>query len=220
MKQSILMNVLIGSLLLAWPAYASVGVVKIKGTAKDSPITGEVVIHEKDDGIDVDATVKNVPNPGKHGFHFHEVGQCDDEGKAAGGHFNPEKTKHGFLPKDGRLNAHAGDMGNIEIGPDGKGTLKLFLPGVYLSKTPSVGGVSVILHEKEDDFSQPTGNAGGRIACGVVELKDHYVKEDQDEDEDDSADEKTETPSNVQTNGSMEPGVTNETSPPSNSMEK
>ncbi len=159
--------------MLAVPAaYATVGMAEIKGTKEDSAVSGKLRIIEKDDGIDVEVEVEHVPDPGRHGLHFHEIGRCDDEGKAAGGHFNPEKAQHGYLPKDGRMHAHAGDMGNIEIGPDGRGSLKVFLPGVFLSKTPGVGGLSIVLHEKEDDFGQPTGNAGGRIGCGVIELKE------------------------------------------------
>jgi len=190
MKNNILMSAVVGSLMLTVPAYATVGVAKIKGTHEDSPISGDVTITEKDDGIEVEANLKNVP-PGKHGFHFHEVGQCGNEGKDAGGHFNPEHTQHGFLPKDGLQHAHAGDMGNIEIAANGTGTLKEFLHGVYLTKSPSVGGISVVLHEKEDDFGQPTGNAGGRIGCGVIEFKDHSGKM-----ESDTKDIKTENPAN------------------------
>ena len=110
----------------------------------------------------------NVP-PGKHGFHVHENGSCAEMGKAAGGHFNPDHVQHGFLPKDGYMNAQAGDMGNIEVGTDGTGILKLFMPGLTLKDGKyAVTGKSVILHEKEDDFSQPVGNAGSRIGCGII----------------------------------------------------
>lgn len=76
---------------------------------------------------------------------------------------------HGDLLKDGFQHAHAGDLGNIEIGPDGKGTLKKVIPGLTLKEGKyGVVGRALILHEKEDNFGQPTGNAGGRIACGVI----------------------------------------------------
>lgn len=176
MRKNVLIPMIIGSLMVTVPVYAAVGIVTIKGTTEGSPIAGEVTIVEKEDGIEVEAKLLGVPDPGKHGFHFHEVGQCGDDGKAAGGHFNPQKMQHGFLPKDGPMNAHAGDMGNIEIASDGRGTLKEFLPGVYLTKDPAVAGLSVILHEKEDDFGQPTGNAGGRIGCGIVEIQDNIAK--------------------------------------------
>jgi Cu-Zn family superoxide dismutase len=205
MKRNILFLIAVSFALTA-PVYASVGVATIKGTMADSPVEGHVTIKEKDDGILVQATLKHVPNAGKHGFHFHEVGNCGDGGKAAGGHFNPDNTPHGFLPKDGKQHAHLGDMGNIVIGPDGKGKFEEYLPGVYLTKTPSVGGHSIVLHEKEDDFSQPTGNAGGRIGCGVVELKDQVPEEaaDDDDDQDDAGQsaqpaEPTHLPSNTTT---------------------
>ncbi|MBP9855591.1 MAG: superoxide dismutase family protein [Candidatus Omnitrophica bacterium] len=150
-------------------ALAATGKATIKGTAPDSTISGEATLTEKDGGIEVEVQVANAP-VGKHGFHIHENGSCEDMGKAAGGHFNPEKVDHGFLPKDGHQHAHVGDMGSIDIDQDGKGTLKLFMPGLTLAQgTYAVVNKAIILHENVDDFSQPTGNAGGRIACGIIE---------------------------------------------------
>ena len=107
--------------------------------------------------------------PGLHGFHIHEFGGCGDSGKAAGGHYNPEGAMHGMLAKDGPHKAHAGDMGNITVDANGGATLETVLPNVHLTGgASSVAGRAVILHEKADDFSQPTGNAGGRIACGPI----------------------------------------------------
>jgi Cu-Zn family superoxide dismutase len=141
----------------------------LKGTATDSIISGEVEFIETAEGLMVLANLKNVP-PGKHGFHIHENGSCEEEGKAAGGHFNPDQVNHGFLPHDGHAAAHAGDMGNIEVKENGEAVLSLLLADVNLSGGAyNVLGKSVILHEKEDDFSQPTGNAGGRIGCGIIE---------------------------------------------------
>ncbi len=169
MRKYLLLTV-ISSLACMSPVFAAQGKVTIKGTTPDSKISGEVKLTEENNGLTVEATVANAA-PGKHGFHFHENGSCEDSGKAAGGHFNPDKVAHGFLPKDGHLHAHAGDMGNIEVGADGTGTLKEFLPGVSLKEgTYAVGGKALVLHEKEDDFSQPTGNAGGRVGCGIVEV--------------------------------------------------
>ncbi len=156
--------------LVTSPVFAAQGKALIKGTGVDSPIAGEITLTEGEGGLTVEVIVANVA-PGKHGFHFHENGSCDDEGRAAGGHFNPDNVTHGYLPKDGHAHAHAGDMGNINVGADGVGTLKEFLPGVSLSQGQyAVAGKSVILHEKEDDFGQPTGNAGNRIGCGVIEI--------------------------------------------------
>lgn len=171
MKKYILFCSVAAGLALTLPVYAAVGVATIKGTKDGSPVSGQVTVIEKDNGIELDVHVADVPNPGKHGFHIHEVGSCADEGKAAGGHFNPVKVEHGYFPKDGHEHAHAGDMGNIDIAEDGTGSLEVFLPGIYLKdKEPSVMGLSVILHEKVDDFGQPMGNAGGRIGCGIIEI--------------------------------------------------
>lgn len=156
-------------LMTACAAQAKTATANLKGTAEGSSIIGAVNFEETESGLKVTADVKGVP-PGKHGFHIHENGACGNEGNDAGGHFNPAGVSHGLLPKDGHSHAHAGDMGNLEAGEDGTGKLEITLPQVSLSEGDyNVSGKAVILHEKEDDFGQPTGNAGGRIACGVIE---------------------------------------------------
>ena len=148
--------------------FAAQGVAEIKGTAADSKVSGTVKFQEVDGGLKVVASVQGV-TPGKHGFHIHEFGLCTNQGKDAGGHYNPNGCQHGMLERDGADKAHAGDLGNIEVKEDGTGSLTGMLPGVTLSGgNQAVGGRTVILHEKEDDFGQPTGNAGGRIGCGVI----------------------------------------------------
>lgn len=150
-------------------AFAATGTADIKGTKEGSAVTGTAVLTETPEGLKVSLSLENVP-PGKHGFHIHEKGACGDEGMAAGGHYNPEAAPHGFLPKDGFSHAHAGDFGNVEIASDGTGKMETVLPGLSLTGGKyDVMGKAVILHEKEDDFGQPTGNAGGRIGCGVIE---------------------------------------------------
>ncbi len=152
------------------------GVAFIEGTSDESLLSGVVNFSETSEGLLVEADIFDVPNPGEHGFHIHEVGSCEDGGKAAGGHFNPASAKHGMLMKDGPQAAHAGDMGNITIDENGEGTLSVVLPDVGLVNGKyNVSGLSVILHEKADDFSQPTGNAGGRIGCGVIEIDDEEL---------------------------------------------
>ena len=147
---------------------APVAKVAIKSTSDPSKVIGEASFSKKSGGMLVEAKINDAP-PGKHGFHIHEVGNCGDKGNAAKGHFNPDKVKHGFLPKDGFKNAHAGDLGNITISSDGKGTLSETVPGLTLSGPKyAIKGLSVILHEKVDDFGQPLGNAGGRIGCGII----------------------------------------------------
>ena len=165
---------LITTVILCVPimVWAAQGKAVIKGTALDSKISGDVTLTEENGGLTVEVKVANVP-PGKHGFHIHENGSCEDMGKAAGGHFNPDGVMHGNMPKDGHMKAHAGDMGNIEVGADGTGTLKALLAEDTLKVGKyGVAGKSIILHEKEDDFGQPTGNAGGRIGCGIIEIEE------------------------------------------------
>ena len=152
------------------PVWAATAKAVIKGTVPGSIVVGEVTLTEKDNGLSVQAIAVNL-TPGKHGLHIHENGSCDDAGKAAGGHFNPDKVMHGYMPKDGMEHAHPGDMGNIEADAQGRAALMVFLPGVTLAEGKyAVAGKSVIVHEKEDDLSQPTGNAGGRVGCGVITL--------------------------------------------------
>ena len=173
MKKLNFLLLMIGAMILlggyAWSATATS---VLKGTAPDSKITGTVTLTEEKGGLTVLAKVSNVP-PGKHGFHIHAVGSCADMGKAAGGHFNPDKSPHGLYPMDGAMKAMAGDMGNIDVGPDGNGTFSVFMPSLTLKDGKyAVNGLSIILHEKVDDFSHPLGNAGGRIACGIIETVD------------------------------------------------
>lgn len=102
--------------------------------------------------------------------HLHEHGDCGNEGNAAGGHWNPTRTNHG---KWGEGQFHLGDIGNIRLDASGKGTLtlKTSLWTVGTGGTNDVVGKAILVHEKADDFTtQPTGNAGGRIGCGVIQV--------------------------------------------------
>ncbi len=171
-KKYVLSNALFVIVLMASPAFAAKGIALLTATQQGSSVNGQVTLNETPTGLEVDVKIANVP-PGKHGFHIHEKGDCSDQGKAAGGHYNPDGVAHGMVMKDGFQHAHAGDFGNIEVGPDGTGTLKMVIPGLNLTgEKYNVEGKAVILHEKEDDFGQPTGNAGGRIGCGVIMLQD------------------------------------------------
>ena len=142
----------------------------IRGTQPGSALSGTAIFTPADDGLQATMHITHAP-PGLHGLHLHEQGACGDEGRAAGGHYNPDRSQHGFLPTDGFQRAHTGDFGNLTVGADGSGSLTLILPGLRLRGGPhSVAGRAVILHAEPDDFTQPTGNAGGRIGCGVVTL--------------------------------------------------
>ena len=172
MKKDLIIMGVLGVLCWAQPAWAAKAVALITATQEGSQVNGEAVFEETPEGLDVEVRVANVP-PGKHGFHIHDKGDCSDHGNAAGGHYNPDNVMHGLTTKDGFEHAHAGDFGNIEIKEDGTGALKFFVPHLTLTGGKyNVEGKAVILHEKEDDFGQPTGNAGARIGCGVIMLKD------------------------------------------------
>ncbi len=133
-----------------------------KGNTVHGVVTFEVV--EK--GVRVVADITGL-TPGKHGFHIHEFGDCSsDDGISAGGHFNPAGMPHSMPMSDKR---HVGDLGNIEADNNGKAHLDYVDSVLMLQGDSSVIGRGVIVHEKEDDFkTQPTGNAGARLACGVI----------------------------------------------------
>lgn len=142
--------------------------VPLNATQDGSGVSGTVTLQDTGEGLKVRVEVAGV-SEGKHGLHFHENGSCDDGGNAAGSHFNPDATQHGDIIHDGFEHAHAGDLANIEVGADGRGVLEKTVPRLTLTQGKyGVVGRSIILHEKEDDFGQPTGNAGGRIGCAVI----------------------------------------------------
>lgn len=158
--------------LISTPAsYAATAQAILSPTSDKSQAHGTVTFEETGDGMKVTAEVENAA-PGKHGFHIHQYASCSDDGKAAGDHFNPDGVKHGFLPQDGIQNVHAGDLGNIEVGEEGRGKLELTVPGLTLEGKYGILGKSVVMHEKVDAFTQPAGNAGSRVACGpILEMK-------------------------------------------------
>ena len=143
--------------------------------ARETPgFSGRVVFVQLAGGqVRVVADVAGVAPPGNHGFHVHDNGKCERDpagtGKdfaSAGGHFNPGGVPHACPDAASR---HAGDLGNIVIQADGTGHLDVMTSGLSLAGPPSVVGRAVILHAAADDCAtQPTGNAGGRLACGVV----------------------------------------------------
>ena len=131
-----------------------------------SQVTGTVTFAKSGDEVQVVADVQNL-KPGKHGFHIHEKGDCSaPDAMSAGGHFNPMHEHHGGPHTAER---HVGDFGNIEADASGKGHLD-WTGKLKFSGAESIIGKSVIVHEKEDDLkTDPSGNSGARIACGVIE---------------------------------------------------
>lgn len=136
----------------------------------DSGVSGEVTFTAVEGGVRIDAHVMGL-SPGEHGFHIHEYGDCSSpDGKSAGGHFNPGDMPHGS-PDDAM--SHAGDLGNITADADGHAMLSRVSTHITLGDGPAnILGRGVIVHEKTDDMTtQPTGAAGGRVACGVIMLE-------------------------------------------------
>lgn len=133
---------------------------------------GVVEFRDTPNGVIVHAVFDGAA-PGTHAFHVHAVGKCEPPTfDSAGGHFNPENHQHGFAVKGGW---HSGDLPNITVPADGKLTIdvlasELSVAGDDDEKMLDADGAAVIVHEGVDDYStQPTGNAGKRIACGVVQ---------------------------------------------------
>jgi len=162
---------LVGITILSTPlGMAATGTTNINGTVEDSELTGQLKFEDTQDGLKITGSIEKI-GMGDHGFHIHEFGDCSDEGKAAGSHYNPDQKPHGHAMKDGTKKVHPGDLGNLSVGNDGKAKVDILLPGVTLSAGKyNVAGRAVIIHEKKDDFGQPTGNAGGRIGCGSILL--------------------------------------------------
>lgn len=133
-----------------------------------SKLSGKVTLTDTGSGVNVVVEVAGA-KPGKHGAHVHETPDCSaPDAKSAGSHYNPDNHPHG-LPTASEH--HIGDLGNIDVGADGKGKIEVLMPGANLKTGDphSFLGRSIIIHEKVDDGGQPVGNAGGRIGC--VEFK-------------------------------------------------
>lgn len=136
----------------------------------DGTEVGTVTFTERAGGTEMVADLHGVQGAGPHGIHVHETGECSaPDFKSAGGHFNPGGTDHACPPTTPR---HGGDFGNIDISADGSGHLDA--TSDLVTVTPgdtSVVGKAVILHQGKDDCtSQPSGDAGPRLACGVIEV--------------------------------------------------
>ncbi len=146
----------------------------LKATAEIQNSKGEKIgtatLIEKEKGVEVDLTVSSL-SPGKHGMHIHEVGKCETpDFKSAGGHFNPSQKKHGLENPEG---SHGGDMPNLIVDKNGNAKTKLLLSSVSLKQGSNSllqsNGTTLVIHAKVDDEkTDPSGNSGDRIACGVI----------------------------------------------------
>ncbi|MEE8142947.1 MAG: superoxide dismutase family protein [Planctomycetota bacterium] len=129
-------------------------------------VQGTVTFTQMQDYVLVEARVTGL-SPGKHGFHIHEFGDLTSaDGTSTGSHFNPTSQDH--AGPSARMR-HSGDMGNIHANQDGMGTLTYQDPVLKMSGPQSIIGRGMIVHAKVDDLkTQPTGNAGARVASGVI----------------------------------------------------
>ena len=130
---------------------------------------GHATLMETPHGVLISADLKGLP-AGAHAFHIHTVGRCEPPFESAGGHFNPTKAEHGFANPRGM---HAGDMPNLHPGQGGAGQFEVLVQNVTLSAGQNslfdADGSALVIHQGADDYrSDPAGNAGDRIACGVI----------------------------------------------------
>lgn len=182
MKKRIALLCFLGSFIVAGlglssEAYASshhtttieikVNMINSKGES-----VGTASLTEQHDGVHIHVKAANLP-AGTHGIHFHAVGKCEAPSfESAGSHFNTTKKEHGFNNPKG---FHVGDLPNITVGADGTVDADIITKNVTLAKKADnsllrSGGTAIVIHEKEDDYkTDPSGNSGSRIACGVIQ---------------------------------------------------
>jgi superoxide dismutase, Cu-Zn family len=128
---------------------------------------GVVRFTQDGDSVKVVADLEGLAPDQKHAFHIHQYGDCTAaDGMSAGGHYNPEGHQHGLPDAEKR---HAGDLGNVQADSEGKAHYEITVSKISIQgqKNPILGR-AVIVHAKPDDGGQPVGNAGARIACGVI----------------------------------------------------
>ena len=134
-------------------------------------IIGEILLEETENGVDLTTLLNSLP-PGEHGIHIHEVGVCEGPSfESSGAHWNPTNKKHGVENPEG---SHLGDLPNLKVDDDGSAELIFKVPGITLKHSVEnslfdANGSSIIIHEMKDDYkTDPSGNSGSRIACGVI----------------------------------------------------
>lgn len=155
---------------LALPAHAQAQTAKAALKDAQGKDVGEVQLVQVTNGVLIRMALKGAP-AGERAFHIHAVGKCEAPFTSAGPHFNPAGHKHGLEAKEG---SHAGDMPNLHIPPSGELVIEIANPMVTLAKGQpnslfDADGSAIVIHAGKDDYkSDPAGNAGDRIICGVI----------------------------------------------------
>ena len=159
------------SLLLGALAHAATEPATIEVELRDAKnqSVGEATLRDTPNGVLISLSLRGLP-PGAHGFHIHAVGKCEPPFESAGGHFNPSAKSHGFENAGG---PHGGDLPNVIVAADGGVQVEVVASGVTLQTGPGAlldaDGSALVVHSGPDDYTtDPAGNSGARIACGVV----------------------------------------------------
>ncbi|MCX7734186.1 MAG: superoxide dismutase family protein [bacterium] len=145
---------------------------------KDGNVVGKALLKETPHGVLIYVDATGLPSSSELAFHIHEKGLCEPpDFQTAGGHFNPEKKKHGFLNKDGY---HAGDMPNFFTDKEGRARFHVLNTKVTMkeARPNSILGLSLMIHVHRDDYvTDPAGGAGHRIACGLIKRSEKKGKQ-------------------------------------------
>ncbi len=133
-----------------------------------SGVSGRIILAQVDQTLEIDIEASGL-TPGKHGIHVHNLGDCSGEGaKNAGPHFSLGPVPHGGPNHNG---GHNGDLGNVEADEKGRVKARISVKNMMLMGPANITGKSIVIHGAEDDLkTQPAGNSGPRVACGVIVL--------------------------------------------------